>query len=162
MESAIERFRNRQNTAMVLEVPISPGSTELIFKVKRFAEEEHNAARKDAEAVLVKLGMLKPGEIIDREHPAFGRYLVEFCEVLPKYIKRHIKGWTHNPKDEGKPVDFTPGALEGLISGMSSAELSEMGLSYLNAVGAEEKKKESATSSEPSSSNGSENASSTS
>lgn len=149
MTSAIERFRNRQNTAMVLDVPVSPNSGELILKVARFAEAEHNAARKDAEAVLVKLGMLGAGEIIHREHPAFGRYLVEFCEILPKYIKRHVKGWEHNPSDGGDPVPFSAGALEGMISGMTSGELYELGLSYLNTVGEEEKKKDGSTSSEP-------------
>lgn len=151
MTSAIERFRNRQNSAMVLNVPIAPGSEELILKVARFAEAEHNAARKDAEAVLAKLGMLQPGEIIHREHSAFARYLVEFCEVLPKYIKRHVKGWEHKPKDGGEPIAFSSGALEGLISGMNGGELYEFGLSYLNVVGEEEKKKEAGTSSETSS-----------
>lgn len=154
MTSAIERFRDRQNRAMVLEVPLSAGSKELVLKVARFAEAEHNAARKEAEAALVKLGMLQPGEFISREHPAFGRYMAEFCEILPKYIKRHVKGWTHLPSDGKEPVEFSQGTLEAVISGMSSGELFDLGLSYLNVAGEEEKKTEAATSSETASASG--------
>lgn len=155
MTSAIERFRNRVNSAMVLDVPISPGSTELILKVNRFAEAEQNAARKDAEAVVRRVGLAGPDEVITSAHPAYGRFQVEWCEALSKYIERHVKGWTHNPP-EGEPVQFSPAALRELFSSMYSNELVDLGLSYLTEVGLLETKKKSPaeTATEPSSSNG--------
>lgn len=144
--SAIDRFRKRQNHAMVLDVPWPRKAPLILFKVNRFAETEHNAAQRDALNEMAK----RPRVENDVERQSI--YMSEYCEALPKYVKRHVKTWVHTPPDGAEPVQFSVGALEAVVSEMSREELVEFGASYLIAAHEEGKKKENEVSSEKDSS----------
>lgn len=136
--NAIERFKQRQNRAAVLNVPW-PGAEqpEITFKVQRFSQVEPNAARRDAEALMRQSGH-KIEELDARTFAAL--FPAEYCEALAKYVKRHVKGWEHHAPEGEEPVKFTVGNLEALFSQMTPAELCNLGASYLLAEDAEEKK----------------------
>lgn len=148
MTSAFERYKNRQNRAMEVEVLWPSKKPEFIFKVIRFAQTEFNAAGKDAAKGLRDAG-IEPDDLDDKERPQ--KFTDEFCEQLAKYVKRHIKGWVHKPADGSKPVDYSSGLLEGMFVEMNRAELADLGAGYIMATGEEEKKTEAGTSSEPAS-----------
>ena len=142
MTSAIDRFRKRQNRAMVIDVGWPTDKPVLVFKVNRFAQAEHNAAQKDALDATAKRAGVEEGA----ERMSF--FLGEYCEALPKYIKRHVKNWVHTPTDGSEPIQFSPGALEAIVSEMTRDELREFGAAYLLASDDEEKKKDGGGSSE--------------
>lgn len=144
MTSSIERFRNRVNAAMVIDVPLSAQSNELILKVERFAEEEKRAARLDAETVVRKLGLLAADDFISDKHTAFPRFQVEFCCALARYVEKHVKDWQHTPPPGEEPLRFSRGSIKELIGLMDQSELLDLGLSYLAAdAAADDKKKDS-------------------
>lgn len=152
MSSTIEKFRDRVNAAQVLEIPLIAGSSEVILKVKRFNAACHNAARKDAEAVLFKLGLLQPNEFIDATHPAYKRYIIEYWEALALQVKRHVKDWTHTPPEGVAKIEYSEGKLTEFYEKLGSGELQDLGWAYFDADQAEEKKKEAATTTATSSS----------
>lgn len=121
--SIINRFSKRSNTPLVLEFDWPLDTKDFKFRCSRFAQAEHNEAHLDADGQLVRRGIKADSE--DRQQ----HYLQAFYYELSKYVKRHVKGWTHNAK-EGDPIEYSQGALEELFNSMTINERTGFGMSY--------------------------------
>lgn len=132
--NAIKRFRDRQNRATVLDVPVPDENPTIVLKVHRFAQAEHNAAQKEAIEALSRRNTKELDESMKQRV-----FFAEYCEALAKFVKRHVKGWEYKGEDAER-FDFSPVALDGLFSSMDSGELQIVGASYIVAVANEEKK----------------------
>lgn len=142
MTNFVQRFREREILPLMMEVPLQVGDDRFVFSIRRFAQEEFNAARKDTQRDARERGA--DPETMSRDD--FG-YL--FAVNLAKYIVRHIKGWTHSTNNGTAPFLFSEPLLNDLFSEMSESELSGLGFSYLFSLQGLNKKKDDSEISHP-------------
>ena len=142
MSNFVERFRQRETLPFEIDVPIDLGHDKFIFKVKRFAQEEINAAKKDAQKDCRERGA-EPADLDGVEF--FALMGVSLC----KYIQRHIKGWTHVVNNGTPPLLFDNKIIADLFAEMNEGEKSAIGMSYLMQLQELNKKKDSSENSIP-------------
>lgn len=131
---------------MFVQVPWPKEIPQFVFKVARFTNEEFIAAKWAAEKIMRDRGFPKDDPDYDQE---FNKSL---CYALGGFIKRHVKGWEHTPKEGEEKLPFNAANLEGIFPHFGEWERIELSLAYTGAIAEEDKKKEDQESSDPASS----------
>lgn len=130
-ESAISRFRKRQNLAMVLSVPWPDSEPIITFQVNRFSQAELTAAGHSAEKILRDRGLRSS----DSEWA--DEYRFAFAMALAEHVKRHVKGWEHHAPEGEERLVYNQGNLEGIFREMSALDKMLLGVSYMGAMNPE-------------------------
>ena len=135
MVNFIDRFKKRDAVPLEIEVPVPIDNGVFRLKVKRFAQEEINAAvrlaEKDARERGVDVDSAPKGY-------AFGMRGLH----LTKFIQRHISGWEHEPSDGSEPLAYDHKLIDGLFAQMDESELASIGMTYMVMLDMAYKKKE--------------------
>lgn len=138
MTSAIDRFKNRHAIPMMLEVPWPSAKEPLLtFRVNRFAQAEHEAAKEKREGMLKTRGVT--AEDPDYQNISSACY----CYALAEHVKRYIKGWVHHVPEGEEKLTYSAAAMNGIFEEMTFDERVMLGLSYFTVASetAEDKKK---------------------
>lgn len=135
MSNFVKRFRDRELLPLTVEVPLTIDKDLFVFTVRRFAQEEHEAAKKDARRNARDEGA-EPAELKNEE------FIFIFAAALSGYVLRHLVGWKHTTNNGVGPIPYSKEIVQQLHQEMTQAERAALGLSYLNAVASLEKKKE--------------------
>lgn len=153
--SFVDRFRERANLPITVEVPVLAGEDSFVLIVSRFAQEEMNKVGADAEKECRARG-LEPKKADQTQ------YLLTRAYALGKQIEQHVKGWKHKPAGGKEPIEYSDSNRRELFKAMNENELVSVGMSYMVALYAateDAKKAKRGTNSETSSATHSENGS---
>ena len=149
-DSIVSRFRKRQNLPMVLQVPWPSKSPEFILEIARFSQEEHDGASFKADGIKKDRKIEAPA---DGDKEKQQEYTVDVVSsglyALAPIIWRHLKAWKHTPPEGQQPLEYSPITAKQLFDGLTYWEKVDLGLSYGNVLGEEQKKSESGAATAP-------------
>lgn len=133
MSSLFERFKKRQNRAMVLTVPFPLANPTVELTVSRIPDPIMNAVDIAALGTLNDIHVPPSSASYRQEHWVWKAY-----HIVP-YIVDHTTGWKSLVEGEEAPA-FSRGELAKIVDSFDVDDRKVLGVSYLSEAAKDEKK----------------------
>lgn len=116
----VERFKARKVITGNLDLVVG----DFTFQVRRFSQAESGVASRRSEAMLRERGL---------EPTTAGRdeLIGSYCCALTDIIRRHVVGFTHQPKDGSAALEYSKATCDELFDAMTDAEKVGIGAAYI-------------------------------
>lgn len=131
-DTFIDRWKNRKNLSMSVDVPYhhpdDPDHLEITFQIERFAEAE----RSGIERKCLLAGMFVSERFPETKDSVFQRaFVTEYEVAMFDVLKRHIRGWTHTPK-EGDPLQYSKSLCDEMLKNVTWQEAQGLVTRYVD------------------------------